>query len=882
VIFRASDMELKGYQQKVIQNLESYLLYLKIHGNPADAFDHYWADQFGPYDPATGLGMQPYKNTVDGVPHICVKVPTAGGKTFIACNAIKSVFNLRLTDKPKMVVWLVPWSNILDQTVANLSNPDHPYRRKLDSLFNHRVEVYQKSDLLQGSNFNPSIVQEQLSIIVMNFASLRAKNKDDRKVYQENENLAAFASQYSGDLHLHDDADETALINVIRNHNPLLVVDESHNAESPLSVEMLNDLNPSFVIDLTATPKNNSNIISFVEAIELKKENMVKLPVIVYNHQDKTEVINSALNLQRKLELQAIEELKNGGQYIRPIVLFQAQPRRGEETTTFIKIKEQLLRLGIPAEQIKIKTANIDELKSIDLMSDLCAVRYIITVNALKEGWDCPFAYILASLADKSSPTDVEQILGRVLRQPYVRKHNAAQLNNSYVFIASDKFNEALKSLVDGLKASGFSEKDYRAGEDTTEPEKKELHHQSPATPESADSFAGIDAARIPFSQDLSVSFESPIIAQIGKMTDQVNQEMDLLIEEHNKRPANENIPPEMSTKVRRYDMAEAHKMLAEKIQLPQFFIEVKPLQFTIDAHDTSFSKQPLNQSSLLGGFKLSEQDTKIDFDQVQAEIFQIDLEETTTNKFDARYRKMELTDPLVSYILARPHEKQVKEIGYQLMHEIGKKADPIEEREIRSYIERILGNLDPKQLQDVLVRKWHYATRINNKIWQHADTYAETRFYDFLKIGKIFLQPVWKFPKKIIPGITGPPISNSLYEREGSMNAWEAQVITSVASLPNIAFWHRNLGKGKGFAINGFTSNHYPDFIVVTKTGNVVLIETKGDDRDNSDSAAKCRLGTRWEQLSGKGYSYFMIFDKKEIDGAHTVDKALDLIHQL
>ena len=196
------------------------------------------------------------------------------------------------SDLPKAVIWLVPWSNLLDQTVASLSNPDHPYRQKLNSLFNHRVEVYEKKDLLQGSNFNPSVVKDQLSIIVMSFSSLRARNKDDRKVYQENGQLASFALESGDKSHLLEDVDDTALINVIRGLNPVLVVDESHNAESDLSVEMLNNLNPSFVLDLTATPKNNSNIVSLVPAIELKKEHMVKLPVIVYNHHDKTEVIN--------------------------------------------------------------------------------------------------------------------------------------------------------------------------------------------------------------------------------------------------------------------------------------------------------------------------------------------------------------------------------------------------------------------------------------------------------------------------------------------------------------------------------------------------------------------------------------------------------------
>ena len=220
--------------------------------------------------------MQHYKNTIPNAAHVCIKVPTAGGKTFIACNALHTIFSAYSSMMPKVVVWLVPWSNLLNQTVLALSDPNHPYRQKLNSLFNHRVEVYEKKDLLYGSNFNPSVVKEQLSIIVMSFASLRAKNKEDRKVYQENGQLASFASYYTNTADLLEDVDETSLINVLRSMQPVIVVDESHNAESNLSVDMLNVLNPSFVLDLTATPKNNSNIVSLVPAIELKKEHMVK------------------------------------------------------------------------------------------------------------------------------------------------------------------------------------------------------------------------------------------------------------------------------------------------------------------------------------------------------------------------------------------------------------------------------------------------------------------------------------------------------------------------------------------------------------------------------------------------------------------------------
>ncbi|HCX24377.1 MAG TPA: restriction endonuclease, partial [Cytophagales bacterium] len=464
-------MELKPYQQEVINNLNSYLEYLRNHQHPGKAFNQYWEDQVGSYTlnmDGTYSGMRPYQDNVPGAVHVAIKVPTAGGKTFIACNALHSIAQSMDESNPKAVVWLVPWSNLLQQTVNNLSNPDHPYRRKLNSLFGNRVEVYEKDQLLQATGFNPTSVHDQLNIMVFSFSSIRinSKKKEDRKIYQQNGQLEPFRSLIDDEVVLPESEDTVSLINVIRSLKPIVVVDESHNAESDLSVEMLRALNPSFVLDLTATPKKNSNLISMVNAVALKKESMVKLPVIVYNHHKKEEVITSALHLRQQLEAYAQEEEKVTGKYIRPIILFQAQSNiKGKDNTTFDKIKEQLIKLQIPEEQIKIKVSGRDELKDVDLMDWNCPVRYIITINALKEGWDCPFAYILASLADKSSAVDVEQILGRVLRQPYVVEHKKQLLNLSYVLTASTKFNDTLNNIVKGLQESGFSKDDYRAEE---------------------------------------------------------------------------------------------------------------------------------------------------------------------------------------------------------------------------------------------------------------------------------------------------------------------------------------------------------------------------------------------------------------------------------
>ena len=182
-------MELKDYQTRVLIDLASYLEVLDSTPNLAEAFNNYWASKgvrvgnaSGPGNPLPG--MAPYKNTVPGVPHICAKVPTAGGKTFIAVNALETVFTAlsrRAPRRPKMVVWLVPSLTILDQTVKALANPEHPYRKRLNQLFRHRVAVYEKRDLLMGAGFSHDTALEQLSIVVMSFDSLRARNKEDYK-----------------------------------------------------------------------------------------------------------------------------------------------------------------------------------------------------------------------------------------------------------------------------------------------------------------------------------------------------------------------------------------------------------------------------------------------------------------------------------------------------------------------------------------------------------------------------------------------------------------------------------------------------------------------------------------------------------------------------
>ena len=614
-------MELNNYQKQVMCDLSAYLNCVNRGTNLFSAWREYWFSK----DVAVGLGGVPsYNNSIERAPHVCMKVPTGGGKTFMACASVRRIFDALPTGKPQVVVWLVPSDSILTQTIRTLSDVNHPYRQRLEQDFAGRVGVYTKEMLLNGQNFSPDTVREMLTVCVMSYGSLRidSRKKDVRKVYQENGNLFRFAEYFKDTQALLADTPDTALIQVLRHLEPVVIVDESHNAESKLSTEMLNNLNPSFVLDLTATPRKNSNIISYVDARELKKEHMVKLPVVVYNRTTRQSVIQDAIQLRGSIEQEAIAAEAAGGKYIRPIVLFQAQPRTGDNSDTFDKIKAMLVSMGIPENQIAVKTSDVDDLKGQNLMSRDCEIRYIITVNALKEGWDCPFAYILASLANRTSTVDVEQILGRILRQPYAMQHRSPLLNTSYVLTNSVDFHTTLEKIVAGLNKAGFSRKDYRIGEAIEAPqvpvqpeaEQTEIPFAPQAT--EADAFDDVNVQEVKTALESTAQGSAAISAMVREATVQAETYTAAANEADDGFMGGELGDMLIQNRVQPY--------LAEEVsalRIPQFFLRSVP-----DLFGDEF--ELLEKENLSEGFSLTGQDAQVSFELATGEMYRVDVED--------------------------------------------------------------------------------------------------------------------------------------------------------------------------------------------------------------------------------------------------------------
>ena len=875
-------MEMKGYQKAVIADLTHYLELLNETQNYMTAFEQFWREKSAP-----GLGL--YRNVIAGVPNLCIKVPTGGGKTFIACNAIRPVFDALPVTKTKAVVWLVPSEAILTQTAKALKDTSHPYRQKIDVDFGGRVEVYTKQELLNGQNFNPTAVTEQLSIMVLSYDSFRTSRKDGRKAFQENSNLAEFPKVLGKPDSPIEGADETALFQIINQLNPLVIVDESHHARSDLSREMLENFNPCFVLDLTATPKKESNIISYVDAVQLKNEHMVKLPVIVYNRDSQAEVILDAIDLRNKLEELAVAEYAVSKKYIRPIVLFQAEPKGKEEATTFEKIREKLIAYDIPAEQIAIRTADVNELKNTELMSADCPIRYIITVNALSEGWDCPFAYILASIANKTSQVQVEQILGRILRLPHTAQHRQSSLNMSYVLTSSNDFNQTVKGIIQGLNDAGFSDKDYRIGE-PAKPQAPEQpaeqitlsDSQGASEPETAeDDFAWLDDKSI--GTELERRREQAKTPEITPKADtmldaaaEVEKAYTDAIQQTGNDPVMDNLPWEVRDKVKSFGVNPQFREDIETLQIPQFFLKVEQSLFT----DGSF--ELLDKEMLAEGFTLKGKAYDIDFAAADDEIREIDVREQDGGL--PKVFKMESAEQryFKEWFNNLPPESRVRQCKDMMFNQLNK-LNMVDAAELKAYINRIVDDMDKAQLTAMEKAPLGYAAKIRAKIETLLEAHYRETFEKWLETERVVCMPSFRLPTSIHPASNTAIYARSLYTAEdGDMNKLEQKLIVELTALPNVRWWHRNIAR-QGFAINGFIK-HYPDILIMTQSGKLICAETKGEHLKNDDSREKIALGQAWNSHAGSQFRYYMVFmdDNDLPTGAVSMSKFLEITKAL
>ena len=465
-------LTLKGYQQRAIDTLDGFLSKARDQQNVAEAYAEAMQAQ--------GLPILAYRDYgFADVPYVCFRIPTGGGKTLLASHAIATAAKSYLDTNFPITLWLVPSNTIRQQTVEALKKPGHPYREKLDFAFNHQVLVLDIDEVTQIRSHD---IQQKAIVVVSTLANLRVNDTSGRKVYAYHESFEPHFAKlpsnhpYTKRLEKVCEADiqevglsvnelgkiKYSFANLLALHRPLLIVDEAHNARTSLTFDTLQRLHPAAIIEFTATPNtsttNGSNILYHVSAAELKAEEMIKLPIILTEHQNWQDAVRDTVITRNKLA----QDAQKDEAYIRPIALLQAEAKNGEVTVEVLKayLTDDL---HIEADRIAIATGNQRELDGLNLFDPACPIEYIITIEALKEGWDCSFAYVFCSVKQVSSSKDAEQLLGRVLRMPFARRRLIEDLNRAYAHLATKGFANAAKELTDKLIAMGFEEMEVAA-----------------------------------------------------------------------------------------------------------------------------------------------------------------------------------------------------------------------------------------------------------------------------------------------------------------------------------------------------------------------------------------------------------------------------------
>jgi len=446
-------LELKRYQEQVLDKLTDYF---RSAVELDDADLAFYQMERRQYQPVPAL---------PGLPYVCIRLPTGGGKTLVACHSVGIAAREYLRRDYPVVLWLVPTNTIREQTLKALRDRQHPYRQVLDADFSGRVVAV---DVREALFVSRTTLEGGITVIVSTLAALRREETEGLKVYENNgalmDHFTGLPTETKAWLEKSDGIVIYSLANLLRLHRPLVIVDEAHNARTALSFETLSRFAPSSIIEFTATPATDSNVLAHASAAQLHAEAMIKLPIKLRARGNWEEALTEAIQQRADLEGLARQEPNASEENLRPILLIQAQPKSSQRETLTVGFLEEALQkdFKIPKEQIAIATGDQREIQGIDLFDRDCEIRFILTMKAIAEGWDCSFAYVLCSVAQIKSSRAVEQILGRILRLPYARRREQPELNQAYAFVTSDDFASTAAALTDALIDNGFERYEAR------------------------------------------------------------------------------------------------------------------------------------------------------------------------------------------------------------------------------------------------------------------------------------------------------------------------------------------------------------------------------------------------------------------------------------
>jgi len=732
------------------------------------------------------------------VPNIVLKVPTGGGKTWLAITAVSRVTGRYLNRDTGFILWVVPNEAIYTQTLRHLKDRQHPYRQALDRAAAGRVRILEKADRLDAHD-----VETNLCVMLLMLQSSNRENQDSLKMFQDRGDVHGFfppegeqqahqaalkltpnLSHYSGMFPLVKDS----LGNALRVIRPVVVMDEGHRAISDLAFKTLYGFNPCFVLELTATPKDvqprggqnprdgrYANVLVEVTGRELDREGMIKMPLNLDPRQsnDWKATLNAAVEKLNSLDADATVLRADTGRYIRPIMLVQVE-RTGVDQRESAHIhaddvKDWLKTAGFDDAEIAIKTAQQNDLsapENQDLLAPTNRVRVIITKQALQEGWDCPFAYVLCSLAASTNLTAMTQLIGRILRQPGALKTGIAALDECHVITHHADTATVVEAIKDGLEQDGLGDLVLRVAQDD-----KAMPGQVSRSIKRRSGFASTE-----------IYLPRVMLAEEGRVRE-LDYETDVLA----------------AVDWRGFDPAKIVARIPENAQAAES--QLQRIALTDDGEE------------LFVGEVVAANTETLAFDPTHAVRMISDI---VPNPFVGR----EIVGKLVEGLQAR---------GFDAM-KLGALSSLIVEELRKGLDEARSGFAEARFRADVQAGRIQFRLRIDGQNWRMPFS-VETTEPDTAR------QLVSK---------TGGPLEKSLFSPvyENELNGDEQGVAVYLDGEKTMTWWHRNVARTQ-YGLQGWKrAKIYPDFIFAVQRSDqskrVVVLETKGNQLDNLDTAYK------------------------------------------
>jgi len=871
-------VQLKNYQKQSLERLRDYLETARLHGDNGNVFaykkvqtERYGGPHFPPFQPLDGLPQ---------VPYACLRLPTGGGKTLLCAHSICLARNT-LYDHGifPLTLWMVPSITVKKQTLETLKNPAHANFKALQAAFGSQFRVF---DIEDFATLRPQDIENSACIVVSTFASLRVEDTTGRRVYDHHEELEGHFARMKGKNNI-----QFSFVNLLHWHRPLVLVDEAHNAKSALSMQAWRRVNPRAVVEYTATPSNNSNVIESITAAQLKAEQMIKLPIVFSQHLDWQQAVAHSIQTRAMLEKAAYQD----ADYIRPLVLFQAENVKGAVTVQVLR-DFLVQHEGIAEAEIAIATGEQRELDDIHLLDANCPIRYVITVQALKEGWDCSFAYVLCSLMQKHSTAAAEQLLGRVLRMPYAKARSQPVLNQAYAYVAGKGWAHAATRLKDLLLDMGFERQEAQTS----------VHIQPPLPlADAAEHNAPLSPVRVFLTQQPDLSaLDLTEQARVTLETVEPQQEQGTVTGAGcwvNVADADENLLAKISAGIRSPKDKTEWQLHSEGAlrQQPQrrtpaengVAFVVPQLCLRLDDGVVDNGVVLLEKHALLGDagfdpmqsytpltqadFCLSDNTTVFEAD-IQGEKIKISIadserqlpiagmESTVTAVEFAAQLMRNLYDVVFSHYMANG---KFLEYIQKTVHDLLARSDISLAQLQRGSV--LLEKVIRERLQDAQKAVHHAAM-------QQVLLTPESRLMVDLR-GHGFEFPRHYPVRKFYDGHLH--FKKHYYPMLADMNKEEADCALELEKHAAVKFWVRNLEKQMKHAFSLPTSSDwfYPDFVAQLHDDRILVVEYKGGHLSTTDdSKEKETIGKAWAKISG---NVFLMAVRKD-------DAGLDVAGQL